>query len=208
MQRLRRPVRNQSSRGGVKPRLIVLHTTEGHNRRGTSDLEGLAAWFDDPASQASAHKGIDAEGNVITMVPDSRKAWTQCAFNAVALSVEQVGFSSTSKGEWIARYHRGLRTVARQLAHWSIRHRIPLAHSTVRGVCQHKHLGRAGCGHFDCGPGYPERYVRVWALLWRQRFLWAKGRPRTRRSRAIAAWRKRRLHREQRRYAGRVLGTI
>jgi N-acetylmuramoyl-L-alanine amidase len=96
MKRLRRPVRNQSSRGGARPRLIVLHTTEGHSRRGSSDLEGLAAWFDNPASQASAHKGIDAEGNVVTMVPDSRKAWTQCAFNSVALSIEQVGFSSTS----------------------------------------------------------------------------------------------------------------
>jgi hypothetical protein len=110
--------------------------------------------------------------------------------------------------DWIVRYHLGLRTVARQLAHWSISHHIPLVHSAVRGICQHSNLGTAGCGHYDCGPGYPERYVRVWALLWRQRFLWARGWPRTRRSRAIAAWRKRRLHRPQRKYAGHVLGTI
>jgi hypothetical protein len=183
----------------------VLHTSEGHNRPGTSDLQGLASWFDNPASRASSHKAIDREGNVITMVADSSKAWTQCAFNAVALSVEQIGSSSASKRHWVVEYHRGLRTVARQLAHWSIRWGIRLRHSTVNGVCQHKHLRAAGCGHADCGPGYPERYVIVWAQLWRLRFL---GKNRRGAGRVRVASLKRRLHREQRRYAGRVLGTI
>ncbi len=31
------------------------------------------------------------------------------------------------------------------------------------GVVQHKDLGLIGCGHTDCGPGYPEGYVIVLA---------------------------------------------
>src|SRR5690349_3052274 len=46
---------NQSSRNGVKPRLIVLHTTEGHNTAGLDDLRGLVSFFDNPNSQVSAH---------------------------------------------------------------------------------------------------------------------------------------------------------
>jgi hypothetical protein len=48
-----RLVRNRSSRNGSRPRLMVLHTTEGDNHPGIRDLEGLAGWFDNPDAQAS-----------------------------------------------------------------------------------------------------------------------------------------------------------
>jgi hypothetical protein len=147
---LTRIVRNQSSRNGVKPRLLVLHTTESHNRAGVGDLQGLAAWFDNPAAQASSHIGNDAEGNDIRMVPDEAKAWTQAAFNSISLSIEQIGHASqTSWGR------AQLENTARWLAHWSRKYDIPLVRSTTRGVCQHKDLGAAGGGHHDCGPNYP-----------------------------------------------------
>jgi N-acetylmuramoyl-L-alanine amidase-like protein len=147
---LTRNVRNQSSRNGVKPRIMVLHTTESHNRPGVGDLQGLASWFDNPAAQASSHIGNDAEGNDIRMVPDDAKAWTQAAYNSIALSIEQIGHASQSS--WPRAQ---LENTARWLAHWSRKYDIPLVRSTARGVCQHKDLGAAGGGHHDCGPNYP-----------------------------------------------------
>ena len=56
-------VRNQSSRNGVAPRIIVLHSTESDNRDGLADLRAVAGWFDNPKAQASSHVIVDAEGN-------------------------------------------------------------------------------------------------------------------------------------------------
>lgn len=147
---LTRMVRNQSSRNGIQPRIIVLHTTESHNSAGASDLLALASWFDNPKAQASSHIGNDAEGNDIRMVPDERKAWTQAAFNSLALSIEQVG--QAAQGSWPVAQ---LANTARWVAHWSRKYGIPLTHSTSHGVCQHSDLGVAGGGHHDCGPDYP-----------------------------------------------------
>jgi hypothetical protein len=41
-------VRNQSSRNGIKPKLIVLHSTESKNVPGLSDLQAIGNWFDNP----------------------------------------------------------------------------------------------------------------------------------------------------------------
>lgn len=110
---------NQSSRRGLKPRIIVLHTTEGHNRPGLTDLSGLVRFFDNPASQASSHVANDAEGNDARMVPDESKAWTQAAFNAVALSIEQIGFASqTTLARRATAQHRELdRSLVEALGH-------------------------------------------------------------------------------------------
>jgi len=141
---------NQSSRRGLKPRIIVLHTTEGHNRPGLSDLRGLVSFFDNPRSQVSSHVANDAEGNDARIVPDEAKAFTQAAFNSVALSIEQIGFASQKEFP-----QAQLENTARWIAHWSKKWGIPIKHSTTSGVCQHRDLGAAGGGHVDCGPNYP-----------------------------------------------------
>ncbi len=141
---------NQSSRNGLKPRLIVLHTTEGHNRPGLGDLRGLVSYFDNPRNQVSSHVANDAEGNDARIVPDERKAFTQAAFNSIALSIEQIGFASQTQFP-----QAQLENTARWIAHWSSKWGIPIRHSTTSGVCQHRDLGSAGGGHVDCGPNYP-----------------------------------------------------
>lgn len=199
--RVRLLSRNFSSRRGVRPRLIILHTTEGHNRAGTSDLDALFNWFNNPAAKVSSHRGIDAEGNEYQYVRDADKAWTSGNYNPQSLNIEQVGFASTSKSSWIKNYHRGLRKTAATIVDWSFKYGIPLRYSTYRGICQHKHISGPG-GHTDCGPGYPQTYVIYWARLmkWRR-----KGRPAS--GRAAAAYYKARIIAAQRRYAGKVLGT-
>jgi len=147
----------QSSRNGLKPRLIVLHDTEGANVPGIRDLESLGAYFDKPSTQASSHVGVDAEGNAALFVADGAKAWTQSSYNSISLSVEQIGFASQ-----VAWPEAQLRKTAQYIAYWSKKHDIPIISSTVHGVCQHSALGAAGGGHADCGPNYP--FDRVLSL--------------------------------------------
>lgn len=160
-----RYVRNQSS-SWLKKRLIVIHTTESHNRPGVNDLDALWSWFNSYASRASAHKGIDAEGNKITMVSDSRKAWHAGVVNSYAYGVEQVGFASSSKNYWIKTYHNGLVTFAKQIANWSIKDGIPIQHSKYRGICTHNELPGS---HWDPGANYPLAYLLVLATIWKWR---------------------------------------
>lgn len=169
-------VANQSARSGVgKPSIIVLHTTEGHNRPGVGDLVDLANFFDDPSREASSHVANDAEGHDARMVPDDRKAWTCAAFNSVSLNIEQIGFAATPKTDWFRGAPHQLANTAGWIAFWHKQHGIPIRRGFVAGesvlksgVVSHKQLGVAGGGHSDPGSAYPFEYVldlaRVFAL--------------------------------------------
>lgn len=159
-------VQNQSSRGGKRPSIIVLHTTEGHNRPGVGDLRGLAEFFDRADVEASSHIANDAEGHDARMVPDDQKAWTQASYNASALSIEQIGFAATKKAEWFRHAPKQLANTAKWIAYWSNKHDIPIRRGVGvaglvarTGVVSHRQLGIAGGGHVDPGTGYPFRYV-------------------------------------------------
>lgn len=151
-------VRNQSARdSGVKIRLLVLHSTESHNRPGNEDLAAIAAWFDNAASQASSHVVIDADGHSARLVADDRKAWTCAGFNSASLNIEQIGIAA--EGDWPKLE---LDECARWLARWSIKHDIPLHRGEVSGsqivkagVVTHSQLGAHGGGHSDPGSAYP-----------------------------------------------------
>ena len=152
-----RNVRNQSSRGGAKVRLLVLHSTESDERAGKADLEAIADWFDNPAAQASSHVITDADGTSARCVPDAEKAWTQAGFNPYCLSIEQIGRASQSSWD-----EDELRETARWLAKWSRDQKVPLVRGAVSGssitragVVTHKQLGAYGGGHVDPGEVFP-----------------------------------------------------
>lgn len=156
---------HQSSREGARIHLLVLHTTEGSdNPHDMQDLKTLGAVFD--GEEASSHLGVNIDGKFGRYVEDSRKAWTVCNFNSVSLNLEQVGFASTSKADWFKHRHRQLHGAAEFLQYGHNHYGVPLRHGQVSGggvtrdgVVQHKDLGIIGCGHVDCGPGYPIGYV-------------------------------------------------
>lgn len=191
-----RLVRSQSSRNGAPIRRIVLHTTEGYG----SVLQ-LAGFFN--RVQASSHLGVQSNGDACRMVGDSRKAWTQAAYNPGSLSIEQIGFARFSTKTWVRDYHRGLLRTAAAISNWSARWGIPIRRSVSHGVCSHKDLGAAGGGHVDPGPGYPWRYVLYLARL---HFYRHHRRPNAAARRRMAGY-KSYCWAVQRRYAGRVLGT-
>jgi len=150
-ERVRMNVACQSSRGGTRPKLTVLHDTEGANVPGSiRDLQGLGAWFNRPSTQASSHVGVDSDGYAARYVKDGAKAWTQAAFNPQSLSIEQIGFASQTTWPELQ-----LKKTAMYVAYWSKKYDIPIRRSTTHGVCEHQHLGALGGGHRDCGPRYP-----------------------------------------------------
>lgn len=148
---------NQSSRNGAKIMLLTAHTTEGPNAVGIRDLVGLGNYFDQPSTQASSHKAGDIEGNRARFVPDSRKAWTQAAYNPICLSWELIAYASWGPEEW-KKAEPGLKAMARDFAIWCHRHDIPPRWSTTHGICEHRELGAAGGGHHDCGPHFPREH--------------------------------------------------
>ena len=169
-----RIVGNQSSREGVVPRLIVLHTTtdpDGGRPHfwdlpGLKDLKRLGRWFANPDSAVSAHVANDAQGHDARYVRDRRKAWTEVAFNSVSLSIEQIGTDEYSRGTWLNQREPQLEDTARWIAHWHRRWGIPIHRAKVEGstvvragVATHAQLGSAGGGHSDPGPGYPLGHV-------------------------------------------------
>jgi hypothetical protein len=152
----RRIVRNKSSRNGVKPRLMVLHATVSHNKKGLSDLKAIGSWFDNPASQSSSHIGVDNEGNSARWVADADKAWTQAAYNSQSLSIEQI-LPGNGTEVTDAMY----RETARWLARWAKKYNLRLRKARVvrgrvllSGVIRHSELGSEGGNHNDPGPNY------------------------------------------------------
>ena len=148
-----------------KPDTLTLHTTEGANRPGIVDLEGLAEFFE--RVEADATWGVDAEGNKCRMKRDQDAAWTNGFHdeNHRSFTIEQVGFASTKSHEWITQYHNGLRTVAGIAADYKKQGFIQLKRLPGEGhggINQHKDISGPG-GHTDCGPDYPQRYVTMWA---------------------------------------------
>lgn len=170
---VRRSSPNQSDRAAATPTLIVLHSTESHDvPKSAQDLDAVAAWFQNPAAQASSHVIVDADGNSARCVPDRKKAWTCANFNSVSLNIEQIGFASFGRSKWRARW-REIRESARWIARWSKKFGIPIRSATITGssvtrsgVTTHAALGTAGGGHHDPGP-YPMRRVLILARLYR-----------------------------------------
>lgn len=155
--------KHYSSREGGRIHLLVLHTTEDHD-----SLRDLFNLFEN--EEDSSHYASDAAGNIAQYVEDRYKAWTECNFNPVSLSLEQIAFSAFSREYWFTQRHPQLEAAAKFVAYGHIHYGVPIRKGKVSGggivddgVVQHKDLGLIGCGHSDCGPDYPEHYVLLLA---------------------------------------------
>ena len=64
-----RPSPNHGERQGGPPDMLLLHYT------GMPDDDQALAWLCDPASQVSSHYFVHADGRVLALVPEERRAW-------------------------------------------------------------------------------------------------------------------------------------
>lgn len=150
-------VRNRSSRGGAKVKLVVLHYTV--SRPGTLDV--IRRLFDTPSFAASSHIGLEPSGRCELWVPYPEKAWTEGAFNPVGESVEIMAMGTEPRSWWLAQpiISKGL------LASW-VRDRLRANGLPLRRVdpvgCAVQQAGwtdhdalECGNSHHDVQPAFP-----------------------------------------------------
>lgn len=162
---------NQSSRGGVHPKLIVIHSTESDNRTGNGDLSAVANYLCRSSVQASCHVITDADGHSARVVPDYRKAWHCAGYNSVSLGIEQIGRAAQT--HWT---RDEIRETARWVARWAKVYGIPIRAGQTgggrvvkSGVVTHRSLGSIGGGHSDPGSAYPMQSMLNLAKFYRSR---------------------------------------
>lgn len=156
------PSPNYSS--GGKKRLIVLHDTEGFT--GPNGAYDCAVYFQSDCGASSQVCIDNTPGKVWECVARGYGAWTQCGYNSVAVAAELCGYASWSRDYWLTNRRTELDNAAQWVAEESAKLGIPIrilsaseAQGSGVGVCQHKNLGSVGCGHHDCGDGFPMDYV-------------------------------------------------
>ena len=165
-------VRNQSERLGHVVNAVAVHSTESqdipHSR---DDIVSIRNWFDNPASQASSHIGVDGDGNCEVWVHSNKKAWTILNLNSVTCNIEFIGRAAQPKSAWEeAQIKRG----AQWAAYRCLMYAIPAQRGVVRnvagnavvtkkGIITHKQLTDAGFGsHTDPGPAFPmDRFLEL-----------------------------------------------
>ncbi len=147
---------NYSSRGRVKPRLIVLHITVSPDR-GQSGVNANTAWFANPAARVSSHYIVSGDGHCNYVVREVDNAWTQAAYNRLSLSIE---ITATQSQGYLLR-SGGHAKVSRLVAGMAKRWGIPIRRGAVNnsnctvtrsGIVDHVQLGKCGGNHSDINP--------------------------------------------------------
>lgn len=155
------------TKGRNVPRLIVLHSTEGHERKG--EALSVAKWFGGlsvyAAPKASAHFVVDA-GEIVQCVLTTDQAWHASKVNAFSVGIEIVGRAAQTSAEWADEYSLAtLELVAALISDLSKTLKIPLDFVGADGIL----AGKAGVtthfevtkafkikgGHTDPGPHFP-----------------------------------------------------
>jgi N-acetyl-anhydromuramyl-L-alanine amidase AmpD len=160
-------------RGGRQIDAIVIHTTEQSNQKGNRDLALLANYF--AKAGKSSHVANDQDGTSIRLVPDDRVAYHSTFWNVSSVGIEQMGFSATSRADWLRDHRAQLESTAHWIAYWAARYRIPIRHCEVAGLKYNKNkrvvagvlVKRGVCSHAqldpvnrdDPGRGYPWDFV-------------------------------------------------
>lgn len=132
----------------IRHDLVICHRTEG-------GYDGAVAWLCQPAARASAHLVMKLDGSEISqLVPLNFKAWAQCQFNNMGVSLEIEGYTRDGLSDQTQKVAAGV------VAWLCAAYGIPPTWAQGgmgRGVCQHHDLGVAGGGHIDfCGVGSQE----------------------------------------------------
>jgi hypothetical protein len=170
---IRRAYHDSGPRSKGQIKWIVLHDTEG----GTA--ESVAAMFARPSALASTHLVVD-EIECWRMVPDLVIPWGAPGANTGGLHIEQCGFASWSRSQWLA-HEKTLRRSAAKAARWSLMYGIPLRWVGKwglklgrKGVTTHKDCSLAfppNDGHHDPGPNFPKDKWMSWAKEYRREIL-------------------------------------
>ena len=156
---------NRSSRRGVKPSLVVVHTTES----GPGSLWGVVNYFKNEGIDVSstyvvgdaASPGPDGFTQVVLCVPESEKPWTQKSANPYAISYELIGRAARTKEDW-KKQEAQIRTLAALVAEDCLQYGIPVKRA-FPGILGHRDLSGVGFpnDHTDPGVNFPWHHFFV-----------------------------------------------
>ncbi|WP_230423797.1 N-acetylmuramoyl-L-alanine amidase [Streptomyces radicis] len=122
---------------------VVIHVTQG-------SYAGSISWFQNPASQVSAHYVIrSSDGEVTQTVRDGDTAWHARSANANSIGIEHEGW--VDEPEWFT--DSMYRSSASLTAHLAAEHGIPLDRQHIVG-----HAEVPGNDHTDPGPNWDWNY--------------------------------------------------
>lgn len=79
-----RPLTINHSKGGNRPRVVILHIIVG-------TLVGADSWFRNPRSKVSAHFGVGKDGRITQWVDTADRAWANAGANPYSISIENEG---------------------------------------------------------------------------------------------------------------------
>lgn len=155
-------IRTAASHGTAEKNVIVLHTTESHDRPGVDDIKGILKYLESVG--LGVQFVVDGDGNVGQGAKVRHIVYHARGANTHGIGIEQIGTAAWKTKRWLwdptptgRKQRKQLARVAHLLAWLSQREGIPLVHSTVHGVARHSDFPAGG--HSDPGAGYPLGYV-------------------------------------------------
>lgn len=145
-------------RHGAKIKIVPVHrwgvTFAGYPAERLS-YQGVIREFKNPANEASAHfvyPGSAVPNDCTQMVSKADFAWTEAAYNPVAVEVE------SADAIWVGGDTEGMEQLARIIAFLLHENHLPPVWSTHEGFCRHGDLGQPGGGHLQC----PTTDMKLW----------------------------------------------
>lgn len=149
----------KAKRHGTNSRVgIILHSTESHDRPGTTDVRGVNAYL--RSKDYGVHYIVDGEGNVLRGAYHKDLVYHAAGANATHIGIEQVGFARWTVKDWLwddGVKRKQLQEVAELIAYICDQEGIAIRLSKTNGISLHSQWPEGG--HTDPGKGYPWRYV-------------------------------------------------
>src|SRR5215831_14286510 len=111
---------------------ICVHSTETLDiPHSADDIRSVRNWFDNPASDASSHIGVDGDGRSEVWVHSPKKAWACLDANPFTCNIEFVGRAAQPKAAW---EENQIRMGAAWAAYWCVKYGIPAQLGSVRNI--------------------------------------------------------------------------
>ena len=160
---------HQTAASGRAIGVVVIHTMEIAERAGAAEV--CAQWFENPASEVSAHYCVDAD-SIVQCVREEDIAWHARGGNANSIGIELAGYAGPASARLERRLQPGGRRAGRAAHGRRLRAaRDPAAPPPGRGSGrgQARHHGHADVSaafrksdHWDPGPDFPwTRFLRL-----------------------------------------------
>ena len=160
---------HQTAASGRSIGVVVIHTMEIAERADAAEI--CAQWFQNPASEVSAHYCVDAD-SIVQCVREADIAWHARGGNANSIGIELAGYAAQRALGWSDAYSRAVvERASRLAADVCARHGIPVRRLRAadlvagkRGITGHADVSAAfrKSDHWDPGPDFPwTRFLRL-----------------------------------------------